>query len=184
MTGVKIRILSMLLLVVSFFVVPHVFAQANNADSANQLAERCNLAQNYIKNIQKPRDLRARVDRLQAYRYIASRLDNFVTRLERNRQPNASELRETLKDLNVNIDNFKNLYEQYDKAREEVVAVQDCQNNRDEFQAKLEAARLKRSEVNDVVNKVQSTLSPTAKDQLNDLYAKLLATAKTNEGNL
>lgn len=182
MAGVKLRLIILSILLASLFVVPTVFAQSNEV-LTDQTAERCALTQSYLKTIQKPRDLKARVDRLQAYIYISSHLDAFTTRLERNNQPGATELRDTLKSLNSAIDQFRTSYEQYDKAREEVVNVKDCYTNVAQFQTKLNAARLKRQDVNTSVNAIQSLLVPTTRDQLTSVYDQLLASSKTSGGS-
>lgn len=172
MAAVKVRITVLLLLVGLAGMMPRVSAQSNDV-LTDQTVERCSLAQGYLKDIQKPRDLRTRVDRLQAYRYIANRLDIFVTRLERHRQPGASQLRISHKNLMLDIDNFKSQYEEYDQARDEVINVKNCRNNITKFQTALDAARLKRQEVNASVNAVQNALDPIIKTQLSDVYNQL-----------
>lgn len=183
MTDVKIRLVILLLLIGSLLLVPRVFAQSEDALN-DQTTQRCGLTQSYLKNSQKSRDLRARVDRLQAYRYISSHLETFISRLERNGQPQATELRGTLTSINDNIETFKTTYEAYDIARNQVVSVKDCRNNIEQFQTKLDDARLKRQEVNASVLSIQNLLEPTTKDQLTTLYTELLATSKTTETKL
>ena len=162
--------------------VPQVFAQeANSTEPAGAVVERCMLAQNYIKNIQKPRDLKARVDRLQAYRYIYQRIDIFTRRLEKNNQPEASNLRATLNDFNKIIDSFKNDYESYDYAREQLTEIKNCRNNFAAFETALANARVKRSAVNEDITAIDTLLNPKLSSQMEILYQKLLL-VKKNEG--
>lgn len=182
MTDVKLRKLLLIVAAVFVFTATGTLAQEAPAQTSQELAtQRCSLAQNYIKDIQKPRDLRARVDRLQAYRYIYQRLDLFTKRLERNQQPEAENLRASMNSLGKDIEQFKASYERYDAAREELTNIKDCRNNMTLFQSKLEAARSKRQEVSDSIVAVESTISPTVKNQLDVLYEGLLATGKTGE---
>ncbi len=180
MTDVKFRVILLVIALVSVFTVANVSAQESAPQTTQEfIAQRCQLTQNYIKDIQKPRDLRARVDRLQAYRYIYQRLDMFTKRLERNKQPEAENLRASLDDFSKNIEQFKISYEQYDAARESLTKVQNCRNNITSFQTKLEDTRTKRQAVNDSVVAIEGILSPTVKGQLATLYQGLLATGKT-----
>ena len=184
MTHVKLHIALLAILFASILTVTNVSAQESAPQTTQELVtQRCQLAQNYIKDIQKPRDLRARVDRLQAYRYIYQRLDVFTKRLERNKQPEADNLRASLDDISKNIEQFKVNYEQYDAARESLTKVQNCRSNITSFQSKLETARNKRQAVNESIVSIEAILSPTVKGQLETLYQGLLATGKTGEIN-
>ena len=161
---------------------PRVLAQDDSSDGTTP-AQRCGLAQNYLKNIQKPRDLRARVDRLQAYQYIYQRLDVFVARLQHNNQPEAADLRASLDRLNKSTQQFKTDYESYDTAREAVVKVKDCQENFADFTAKLADAREKVATVGKDVDLIDSILSPNIKSQLGTLYQQLLISGKSGTSN-
>lgn len=176
----KLRLLLISVLLFATLVTPRVQAQDTRTE---EIAARCSLAQGYLKNIQKPRDLRARVDLLQGYRYIASRMETFVQRLERNGQPMAQQLRSSLEDLTLKTDTFRDRYEVYDKAREDVAKLTDCSKNVSEFQEKLGVARQKRQEVNDSVTEIQTLLDTTTRSQLSELYTELLATSKSAGGN-
>ena len=156
---------------------------AQEGTQPESMSERCVLAQNYLKNIQKPRDLRARVDRLQAYQYTAQRLNVFIQRLERNEQPEATNLRDNLDRFNTSIKLFKDTYESYDQARESVVKVEDCKNNYDEFSDKLTAAREKRALVSQSIELIQSILGTNVKSQLESLYQQLLISGKSGVSN-
>ena len=165
---VKYRFLLILLMFsVGIFSVP---VSAQDASSAS----RCNVAQNNLKNIQRPRDLQGRVDRLQAYRYIYHRIDSFVIRLERNQQPEVADLRASLVRLNDSIEQFKNDYETYDAARESVTKLSDCQENLSEFNTRLLSARQMRTKVNEDVQLIQSILSSSVKNQIDSVYQQLL----------
>ncbi len=183
MTHVKLRILILTVLLLGAVIAPRVSAQESNVSVQQQAIERCTLSQNYLRNIQKPRDLRARVDRLQAYRYIYQRLDIFVRRLERNSQPEAANLRASLNQFNVTIEAFKNNYETYDAARESLTEVKDCRKNIGTFQQKLQNVREKRQLVHDQVIAIEELLNPRIDSELNTLYQSLLATGSTGAIN-
>lgn len=183
MASVK-RPLSILIicLAVTTLVIAGKTVNAQDVTATNdQPKDRCTLAQGYIKATLKPQDLRARVDRLQAYQYISGRLDEFVTRLERNHQPDSRELRATVNALNKAIIAFKSDYELYDLARDKVANLKDCKNHISQFQAALTVARDRRSKVNTDVSDIQNILSPTAEDQLTDLYNQLLDPIKQDQ---
>lgn len=146
--------------------------RSTNAVEGN-VAERCGLAQNYLKNIQRPKDLRARVDRMQAYQYIYQRLDVFTVRLEKNNQPLAEQFRAKLTALDANIDAFKDHYETYDAARESVVTLDSCGQDVGEFQKRLSKARQARQVVHDDIQKIQALYSPDILDQLRQLKQTL-----------
>lgn len=179
MAHVKLRRLPLLFILGLLVMLPHVVQAQTTTVNQQTPAERCDLAQNYLKTIQKPRDLRARVDRLQAYRYIYQRLEIFVIRLEKNNQPYALELRSQLDDLARATDSFKDNYERYDQARESVTNMKDCQRNIDQFQTKLQTVRLERQKVYDSVLEVEFIFSPQITGQLETLQQNLQATEKT-----
>jgi hypothetical protein len=164
-----------IIMAAGIFCAPTLFAQDIPSDeAAQQTVVSCQRAQNYLKNIQKPRDLRGRVDRLQAYRYIYQRLNVFVIRLEKNDQYNARELRESLDTFNEQITVFKDDYELYDRARDDVSHIENCQKNNQQFTAALSSARQKRQLVHEDVLKLDMTLSPQVSTQLDQLYQHLL----------
>lgn len=142
-------------------------------------AQRCVLTQSYLQKIQKPQDLRARVDRLQAYRYIYQRIDVFVIRLEKNNQPNAKEMRTTLDQFNRATDAFKNDYEQYDQSREKLTTMKDCQNSIEKFQQDLQVLRTERAKLYQDILTIQDLLSPGISGQLETLQRDLQASEKT-----
>lgn len=181
MAVVKLRILP----VVFLFSIASIVALVHTQTAIGQGAspERCSRTQNYLKNIQKPRDLRARVDRLQAYRYIYQRLDVFVVRLEKNSQPFADNLRVQLNELEKVTESFKNNYEAYDRARDAAASSKDCQNKFEEFQSKLNKARQLRQEVYADVVAIQQLLSEQINGQLGELQRTLLATGSTGVEN-
>lgn len=179
MAGVKLRIL--LLGLIATVIIPSAAVQAQTTTETP--ANRCGLAQNYLKNIQKPRDLRARVGRLQAYRYIHQRLEVFVVRLEKNGQPRAEELRTIVDEFNRLTESFKNDYEAYDKAREAAAGMRDCKTNTTEFLAKLNQARSLREKVHADVVALDTLLSPGVSNQLDTLHRTLLASDGTEATN-
>lgn len=177
MAHVKLQKILLFMLPVLIFVP--VAARAQTIVNQQTPAERCSLTQNYLKNIQKPRDLRARVDRLQAYRYIYQRLDVFVVRLEKNGQPLATELRTQLEEYSKKTEQFKNNYETYDSARENLATMKDCKNSIEKFQQQLQLVRQYRQKVHEDVLTIQDLLSPTLSGQLETLRSALQSTEKT-----
>lgn len=123
------------------------------------------------------RDLRGRVDRLQAYRYMHERLDIYVARLEFNNQPGAAALRTSTTNLDAAITTFKDNYETYDKARDEVVSLQDCEGNYAEFRTRLNGARVKRQQVNASIESIDRLLKDTIAPQL-QIAAEAIDVAK------
>ncbi len=138
-------------------------------------ASPCTTAQETLDGSVRTQDLRTRVDRLHSYVFIHQQLDLFVQRLERNKQPNAAKLREHTTELESALTTFRNNYEEYDLARDQVVQVPDCANKTTEFQQKLQEARNKRQIVSDDVVALDKLLDSVIKPQLGDLYGKLLA---------
>lgn len=172
-------------LIVLSFGVPRVLAQQGLTEYPDDapVVQRCLLAQNYLKNIQKPRDLRARVDRLQAYRYIYQRMNVFVLRLERNDQPEASNLRASLDRLNQSIDEFKTDYETYDSSRELVVKQKNCSDDYSTFSTNIANMREDRAQVNRTVELIESILNPNIATQLDTLYQQLLISGRSGAVN-
>jgi TolA-binding protein len=151
------------------------YAQDQSGDDS---AARCRISQSFITTTIRPRDLRARVNRLQAYRYIYSRLDTFVQRLEHNDQSYATELRADLNQLSDKIERFKEDYEVYDQARQNVINQNECSKNFTTFQEKLEIARVNRQQVGTDVAEIQSILE-TIKGRVVQLRQELLATGQS-----
>lgn len=133
----------------------------------------CEATQRYFRNIQKPRDVRTRVDRLQAYRYMHQRLDVFTRRIERNNQPNAKNLRADVDRLYDATEAFRLNYETYDDAREAVVKVEDCAANGDTFAEKLQIAREKRAIVAQDVALLKSIIQTNIPEQLQAVQQKI-----------
>lgn len=129
----------------------------------------CFSAQNYLKNVQRPKDLRARVDRLQAYQYIGQRLDIFTQRLENNSQPKAQDLRRQLDKLKLEVDDFKVKYENYDEARDQLVSIENCEANTSKFKTLLSSLRLERKRLNQSVKLIDDRLRINMSGQLEDL---------------
>jgi glutaredoxin 2 len=177
MTDVKLH-RTIVIITLALVLIP-IAVHAQTIVEQQTPAERCSLTQNYLKTIQKPRDLRARVDRLQAYRYIYQRLDVFVIRLEKNGQPQATELRSTLETYSDKTEAFKNDYERYDKAREDLANMKDCKNSIEKFQQQLQTTRELRQKVHEDIQNIQALLSPEITGQLEVLHEKLLATERT-----
>jgi hypothetical protein len=179
---VKIR---NILLIIAFVFIPAsaVLAQESSVPSgavtAEVVSQQCLFSQDYLKSTLKPRDLRARVDRLQAYRYIYQRLDIYVSRLERNNQPGAKELRASLNDLHTKTEEFKNAYETYDATRELSSKYQGCNKSPDQFLKSIDSTRMARQNVNAKVVELKNLLDLNIKHQLEVLYQQQLETSKT-----
>lgn len=147
-------------------------------------SQQCTYSQEYLKTTLKPRDLRARVDRLQAYRYIYQRLDIFVGRLERNGQSGATDLRPLLNELSEKIDNFKNTYETYDGTREYIATYNNCKNDPGQFLKSVSTAREARQKVHATVDDIELHLEQSIKNQVNVVYQELLlAEERTGDDN-
>ena len=173
----KLRLLalSLIIFISSFFGTSPVVNAQTDVSAA---AQRCGLAQSYINNILKNRDLYARVDRLQAYQYIYHRIDVFVRRLERNEQKGDVELRASLNKFNDSIEKFKVDYESYDKARDLVGTVPDCKSNLAQFQSRLADARAKREVVYANVGAIQQVLESEIAVQLDAIQQSFKGEAK------
>jgi predicted DNA-binding protein YlxM (UPF0122 family) len=183
MAHVKLPRIPLLIIAAALIVLPGVVSAQTATVNQQTPAERCSLTQSYLRTIQKPRDLRARVDRLQAYRYIYQRLEVFVIRLEKNNQSNAREFRTKLDEFGRATDSFKNDYEQYDQTREALTNIKDCKNSINAFQEKLQTTRIQRQKLYDDVTRIGQILSPEITTQLDTLYEKLQATEKTRANN-
>ncbi len=173
-------LLAVIILGVGLFYL-QVNAQDESTPTSQMVAQNCSSAQTYLKTILKPRDLRARVDRLQAYSYVYQRMDVFVSRLERNNQPQAVELRQTATNLQTSTKSFKDDYESYDQAREKLTNLSDCSKHASEFEQLLNDARNKRAQVSSDVASIKVLLNETFQTELQSLYQQLLSTNKSGK---
>ena len=137
------------------------------------LSARCEVAQQKLAGPVRSRDLRTRVDRMQAYLYLYERLDIFTQRLENNDQPSAEQMRALTSELNVLINTFKNDYEVYDQARTAVATLKNCSQETEDFSASLEFARTTRSKVNEDVVAIHSLLRGPITTTMNELLTTL-----------
>lgn len=173
-----------LLIVFSIFVISTSVVNAQESSSPggvvtpDVVSQQCSLSQSYLNRTLKPRDLKSRVDRLQAYRYIFQRLDIYVSRLERNNQSGAKELRANLDDLKNKTEQFKNLYETYDATRELSAKYQECEKSPEQFLKNIDATRVERQNVNAKIIEIQNLLDQTIKKQLENLYQNQLEAEK------
>ncbi len=138
-------------------------------------ASPCTTAQETLDGSVRTQDLRTRVDRLHSYVFIHQQLDLFVQRLERNNQPNADTLREYTNELESGLTAFRENYEEYDIARDQVVQITECSDKAAEFQQKLQEARIRRQLVAEDVAAIDKLLDSKIKPQLGVLYGDLLA---------
>jgi TolA-binding protein len=178
---VKLRIL-ILAGLLSFSILGSSVTTYGQEQAGDDTAARCRISQSFITTTIRPRDLRARVNRLQAYRYIYSRLDTFVQRLEHNEQSYATELRVDLDQLSDKIERFKEDYEVYDQARQNVINQNECSKNFTTFQEKLEIARVNRQQVGTDVAEIESILE-TIRGRVEQLRQELLATGQSEAAN-
>lgn len=160
-------------LFVTILIVSSVTAQRTSQPTQADLVKNCNQAQNYLSGTLRLRDLRARVDRLQAYQYINQRVDGFVRRLERHDQPQATELRLTVTKLNSLINNFKSDYEMYDTAREQLASLRDCQDQPAVFARNLQTARGRLQTVEKDIQTIEDLLNKQVVKDLRTLETKL-----------
>lgn len=140
---------------------------------------RCKIAQQNLGSSVRSRDLRTRVDRIQAYQYMHQKLDIFVQRLENNDQPGAAELRQQTDSLGKQINKFSDDYETYDKSRSEVSKLVDCDKNSLAFDRALQNARDSRSVLHQDVVDIDDTLNSPIQTSIRNLYTNLLASAPT-----
>lgn len=167
-----------LLAVLAFLPTGSAVAQeaSSSAASDQQIVDRCVLSQNYLSANLRRRDLRGRVDRLQAYRYMYQRLDVYVSRLEHNRQPEADNLRASADTFAQAIERFKRAYEQYDIARDGLTSLAGCAERPAEFRDSLATARQRRQTVHSEVIAIQALLSDTIRPQLQAVSRALTST--------
>lgn len=150
---------------------------------ASSEVTRCKTAQQNLSSSVRSRDLRTRVDRIQAYQYMYQKLDIFVQRLENNNQPAAAELRQQTDSLGKQITKFKDDYETYDKSRSEVSKIVDCDKNRVAFDRALQNARDSRNVLHQDVVDIDDTLNTPIQTSIRNLYIDLLASAPTGVSN-
>ena len=174
------RLITFILITLIGAPVTPIFAQqlatTGGAPSRESISMRCGYAQRYMNETLKTRDLKARVDRLQAYRYIHQRLDVFASRLERNNQQGAVEFRQSVDQLARKTEVFKKNYEQYDSTRDIASNYENCQKSPDEFLDYVNATRISREAVAKVVSDIHTLLDTSIMRQLNDINNILLQT--------
>lgn len=173
----KPAITTLLIILTGLFLVSATaaIAQTDASGASEQFASRCGRAQRNLRGPVRDQDIRTRVDRLQAYRYISRRLDIFTQRLENNDQPSAQELRQQVSQLDESIDEFAASYETYDGMRDSLSRMANCGDNAELFQTRLSDVRQARSAVNTDVAKIHTTLDTNVRNQISDLISKLEA---------
>ena len=181
----KLRILSIILVTIAIsaiFVHNVSHAQTDN-NTVVQYGSNCIIAQGELSGSVRTQDLKTRVYRVQGYQYIYKRLDIFTQRLENNKQPNATKLRDQTTQLKKDITTLTGDYEVYDSARESVSAFKDCTNKQTEFVKQLDDMRVKRQKVNDDVAMIDSLLGVSVRSNISDLYNQLLVTGTSGVSN-
>lgn len=175
----KYLTISLISLVLVFSVTLAARSYAQPQESAQEtdfsLSARCGIAQQKLSGPVRQRDLRTRVDRMQAYLYIYERLDIFTKRLENNNQPYALQMRTLSSELNTLTSRFKSNYEAYDSIRTKTAAAKDCGNNTEQFTQNLELTRSARKKVNEDVVAINTLLSGPVTTTMNDLLTELSA---------
>lgn len=134
-----------------------LIAAAPQVSAQTAAGQHCDAAQYYLKNTQRSRDLRSRVDRLQTYQYVQKRLDDFVSRMERHNQPGHQTLRVEVDSYEKGIELFKQSYELYDHARDEVTSLKSCTDNPARFSEYLTKAREERASVRTAIKNIDAT---------------------------
>lgn len=143
------------------------------AQTSSDYELRCERAQSTLRTTVRNRDLRTRVDRLQAYKYIEKNLDALTQRLENNDQPHAEEFGELTTQLIALIGQFTDDYEKYDTARDSVSDITGCRGNFNAFQKNLYDAREKRAKVSAGVTDIRNLLDSGVRNQLSTLLESL-----------
>lgn len=167
--------LAVLLLCAVIAVVPAVRAQQTPAATESDLRRMCTQAQGYLQTTVRSRDIRTRVDRLQAYQYISKRLDTFIRRLERHEQPRAEEMRELTASLDRSIEDFKRHYEQYDVSRDRLAGLRNCQQQPAEFSKHLQRTRENLATVEKDTKTINDLLAKDLPRELRQLKQELVA---------
>lgn len=153
--------------------VPIVTAQQTSRPTEAGLSRTCKQAQGHLQAVVRPRDLRARVDRLQAYQYITKRLDTFAQRLERHEQPHAQTIRNLTDEFSQTVDNFKEHYEYYDTARDSLATLQVCDQRPAEFAKRLAQARRRLAAVEQDAEAIDTLLAKDVPRVLSQLRQSL-----------
>lgn len=148
-------------------------SQLTLAASRAETAEHCQKAQDYLQTTIKPRDIKGRVDRLQAYQYIYQELDGFARRLENNHQTGAKALRTELSTYDKLIERFKIDYEIYDQSRDATVRISNCQKNVDDFIIRLKATRDARAQLTDDITVLTKSINSGLLGQLKLIQKEL-----------
>lgn len=163
------RLFALVIVFLPVFIIGNVTYGQSQGVTDDVIAMNCQQAQAYLKNDLKNKDLKTRVDRLRAYQYIQKRIDHFVSRLERHRQPNATEMRLIVSQLDLAITSFKVNYEAYDAAREKLSNLNDCSSKVAEFRKLLDDARAQLKKVRQSTDSIETLINErfmTGLDQL------------------
>lgn len=164
-------------------VVPIAVLAQSDGGEGEDFTVRCVRAQNNLKGPVRERDIRTRVDRLQAYRYIEKRLDIFTQRLEYNNQPGAQGLRTQVQALELATSTFAANYEAYDARRDALAAMPDCGKRPQVFQTQLNDLRHLRATINQDVLNIQNSIDSNVRNELSSVITQLEADqAKPKDG--
>lgn len=146
------------------------------AATNDEISRYCQQSQNYLRTTIRQRDLRARVDRLQTYRYIAGRLDIFTKRLEQHSQPRAQTMRSLTTQFTRQVDDFKFRYESYDRARDELGEMSNCDQSPHTFNKYLSTARSRLKSVEQSIKNIDNMLTDDIPGDLQTLQTSLETT--------
>lgn len=155
--------------------------RVNDAQS-QQLSEsvivaRCENAQAYLNKDLREKDLRARVDRVQAYEYVYQELNMLALRLEHNKQYSAKQMREQMTAFQQKIGQLKVSYEKYDYSRDALAQLPDCTKNPQKFSELLAVMRSERKKVEQQTTTTKTFLVANMSNQLEDTYDNFLKTS-------
>lgn len=126
------------------------------AQDASQLTkERCTWLDGYIDTLRQS-DLSSRLNRGRDYDNISKQTDAFAQRL-RNNHIDTGIFDDLSRQFTDQVSQFRDSYAHYDDSLIALATV-DCKNHPDEFIAKLEQARSKRSEIAARVSQIDGIL--------------------------
>lgn len=170
-----------ILVSISALLLVGLVLRINDAQS-QQLSEsvivaRCENAQAYLNKDLREKDLRARVDRVQAYEYVYQDLNMLALRLERNKQYSAKQMREQMTAFQQKISQLKVSYEKYDYSRDALAQLRDCTKNPQKFNELLTVMRRNRKEVEKQTIAIRTFLLANMSNQLEDTYDNFLKTS-------
>lgn len=167
------RLFALMIVLLPIFIIGKIAHGQSQEVTDEVIAMNCQQSQAYLKNDLKNRDLKTRVDRLRAYQHIQKRVDHFVSRLEKHRQPNATEMRLIVSQLDLAITSFKVNYEAYDAVREKLANLSDCSGRVSEFRELLSSSRTELRKVRQSADSIETLINERFMRGLDQLEAAM-----------